>query len=125
MPLQNLAAAMIADAIIGGGDYDPLDNAHAHIGVGNGTDAHDTAQTDLTGASKARKPMDAGYPTRDGATVTFQATFGTADANFAWEEWGLFNAASGGQMYSRKVEDLGTKTSSATWQLQVEITHSV
>lgn len=63
--------------------------------------------------------MEAGYPTRSANQLTFRTLFGTAHANFTWNEWGIFNAASGGQTYSRKREALVTKTSSATWQLTV------
>ena len=61
--------------------------------------------------------MDAGYPQRAGNVITWRATFGTAEANFAWNESGIFNALSGSQMLSRKVVALGTKTSTASWQL--------
>ena len=54
--------------------------------------------------------------------MTWRATFGTSDANWAWQEWGVFNAAAAGTMLNRKVTSLGTKTSAATWQLTVSVT---
>jgi hypothetical protein len=54
--------------------------------------------------------------------LTFRASFGTSEANFAWNEWGIFNAATGGTMMTRKVESLGTKTSSQSWQITTTIT---
>lgn len=117
MALVNLARDMIADAIIGGSGYTKLNAANAHIGVGNSPTPESAAHTDLQGASKARKAMDATYPSRSANVLTFRATFGTGDANFTWEERGLFNASSAGEMLSRKVVALGTKTSAASWQI--------
>lgn len=105
-----------------------FNNANAHIGVGNSNTAAAATQTDLQGASKTRKAMDATYPLHtDGvvsgaATIQFKSTFATGDANYAWEEWGVFNGASGGRMLNRKVEALGTKTSAASWALTVSLT---
>lgn len=121
MPAQTLAYAILADALIGGGTYDAFDNANAHLGVGDGDTAHSGAQTDLVGSNKTRKAMEATYPQRDGAKLTFVSVFGTGDANYAWEEVGLFNAASSGQMFSRLVEDFGTKTSAEIRTLTYEI----
>ena len=58
---------------------------------------------------------DAGYPTRSGNVLTFKATFGSEEANFVWNEWGVFNAMSGGVMLSRKVESMGEKVSGSVW----------
>ena len=125
MALQTLAADMIADAISGGSSYTKFNNGNAYLGVGDGTAAWAGAQTDLQGTNKTRKGMDSTYPTRAGAALTLRSTFGTVDANHAWQEWGIFNAAAAGQMWSRKVEDLGTKTSASTWQLTVTMTINV
>ena len=105
-----------------------FDNSNAYIGVGNSTTAAAATQTDLQGASKHREAMDATYPTHtDGTTsgaasIVFKSTFETADANFAWEEWGIFNASTSGRMLNRKVTSLGTKTSSDEWAFTVTIT---
>ncbi|MBI2764857.1 MAG: hypothetical protein HYX53_02970 [Chloroflexi bacterium] len=118
MPLVDLARDMIADAILGGSSYTKFSSANAHIGVGDSATAFASSQTDLQAATnKLRKPMDATYPQRSANVITWRATFGTAEANFAWNERGIFNALSGSQMLSRKVVSLGTKTSSASWQL--------
>lgn len=105
-----------------------FDNANAAIGVGNGTAAAAATQTDLQGASSLRKGMEAGYPSHtDGETsgaadITFRSVFGDAEANFAWEEWGVFNSATAatGRMLNRKVETVGTK-SSGTWTFTVTL----
>lgn len=97
--------------------------ANAHIGAGDSTTAFDAGQTDLQAATnKLRKAQEASYPTRSGNVLTFRSLFGTADANWAWQEWGIFNASSAGVMMSRKVESLGTKTSAQSWQVTATIT---
>lgn len=98
-------------------------NPNAHLGVGDSTAVFAKTQTDLQAATnKLRKAMDATFPTRATNIVTFRATFATGEANFAWQEWGVFNAVSAGVMLSRKVESLGTKTSAQSWQLTADIT---
>jgi hypothetical protein len=105
-----------------------FNNANAHIGVGanSGTAAADT-QTDLQ-TTPTRKAMDATYPlhtdttgTAGSKSITFRSTFATGDANIAWNEWGVFNASTGGRMLNRKVESLGTKTSAATWVITITL----
>jgi len=119
MALTNAGRDLIAQAIIGEA-ITAFDNANAHIGVGDSTTAFAATQTDLQAATnKLRKPMDASYPQRTGNAIDFRATFGTSDANFTWNEWGVFNAATGGVMLNRKVEALGTKTSAQSWQITV------
>lgn len=117
MALVNLARDMAADAIIGGSSYTKFNNANAHLGAGSGNTAFSATHTDLQGASKTRKAMDATYPSRSANVVTYKSTFATGDANYAWEEIGVFNASSGSEMMSRHVASLGTKTSSASWVL--------
>ena len=102
-----------------------FDNSNAHIGVGNGTTAFSAAHTDLQGASKLRKAMDATYPQIAANVVTFRSTFGTSDANFAWEEWAIFNASSTGTMMNRVVANNGTKSSSETKVVTVTMTFGV
>lgn len=100
-----------------------FNNANSYIGVGDSTTAFAAAQTDLQAATnKLRKAMDATYPSGGSNVITFRSTFGTSDANFAWQEWGVFNASSGGTMLNRKVESLGTKTNTQTWQFTVTLT---
>jgi hypothetical protein len=113
---------MLADAIIGGTAFTKLTSSTAYIGVGDGTAAFAKTQTDLQGTNKLRKVVDSGYPQRSGNQLTFRATFGTTEANFAWNEFGLFNASSGGQMFARWLYSAGTKPSTAIWIATVTFT---
>ena len=124
MALTSAGATVLAAAAIAG-TYTAFNNANAYIGVGDSTTAFSTAHTDLQASSnKLRVGMDATYPTIASNVVTFRATFGTSQANYAWQEWGVFNASSSGTMLNRKVESLGTKPSNQSWQFSVALTFS-
>lgn len=110
-----------------------FNNARAAIGVGDSSTAAAATQTDLQAATnKLRVAMDATYPqhtdgtTSGAASCVFRSTFGTSQANFAWNEWGTFNSATAatGRMLNRKVESLGTKTSASTWTLTTTLSLS-
>lgn len=120
MPLTNTGRNFIAGAIIDSGT--PFDATNCRLGVGDSSTAFAAGQTDLQAASnKHRELVDSG-PTLAGNVITMTATFEPGEANFAWEEFAVFNAASGGIMLTRKVESLGTKTSAEEWELTVELT---
>jgi hypothetical protein len=101
-------------------------NANARLCVGDSTAVYGATQTDLQAATnKLRKAMDSTYPQRSDNVLTFKSTFGTSDANFAWEEWGVANDASAGVLFNRKVESLGTKTSAQSWVFTATLTFGV
>jgi hypothetical protein len=114
-----MVQAMIGEAVTA------FNNANAYIGVGDSTTAYAAGQTDLQGTNKARKAMDATFPTRSGLQVTWKSTFASADANFAWQEWGVFNASTAGTMFNRVVAANGTKASGSTWVFTVTHTSSL
>lgn len=108
-----------------------FNNGNAAIGVGDSTTSAAATQTDLQASTnKLRKGMDSTYPqhsdgtTSGSATIVFRSTFGSSEANFAWQEWGVFNSATAGvgRMLNRKVESLGTKASGSTWTFSVSLT---
>ena len=121
---MNAGIQLLLDLLIGAGGT-AYNNANGYIGVGDSNTAAAAGQTDLQAATnKTRKGMEATYPQRSGQTISFRSVFGTSDANYAWEEWGIFNASTSGVMLNRKVESKGTKTSSDTWTLTCQITIS-
>jgi hypothetical protein len=111
-------------------------NTATRLGVGNSATAETVGQTDLQAAAGATNryfmTMDATYPQQANGVLTFKATFGTADGNFAWAEWcvdiGTPTVTAGttvnANMLNRKVQSLGTKTSAGTWALTASITIS-
>lgn len=111
-------------------------NTSARIGVGNSSTAAAVGQTDLQAAAGAAnrwfQTMDATYPQTSAGVITFRATVGTADGNFAWNEWcidiGTPTVTTGttvnATMLNRAVQSLGTKTSAGTWVATATITLS-
>lgn len=123
MALTTAGRNFIAAAIINDSSPTFFTNANAYLGVGDSTTAFSAAHTDLQASSnKFRQAMVSSYPTIATNVLTFRSLFATGDANFSWQEWGVFNAGSSGTMLSRKVEDLGTKTSAQSWQLTAALT---
>lgn len=126
-------ASNLWQCLIGNGGASNLvyfNTSNSYIGVGDSSTAAAATQTDLVAATnKLRKAMTSGtYPTHTdavtsgAASIVFQSTFGTSDANYAWQEWGIFNGSSGVRMLNRKVESLGTKASGSTWVLTITLT---
>lgn len=121
MPLTDVGRNLFTQAIIGEA-ITAFNNTNARLGVGDSTTAFAASQTDLQAATnKLRKAMDATYPQRATNVLTFRATFGSSEANFAWEEFGVFNAGSGGDMLARKVQAFGTKSSGQTWEFTATV----
>lgn len=112
--------------LLTGGTATAYNNTNARIGVGDSSTAESASQTGLQAATnKLWKAMDATYPTIASQTVTFKSTFGTSEANFAWNEFTVVNASDDtGDNLNRKVSAKGTKVSGETWIAQVDITVS-
>jgi hypothetical protein len=133
--LLNEGIQLMLDLLIGASSS-TYTNSTSFLGVGTSTTAASASQTALQAANnssnKLYKVMDATYPSRASQTVTWKATFGSSDANFAWNEWSVARAASNpnsddtsvGTNLNRKVTSFGTKSSGATWTLTVDITVS-
>lgn len=125
MPATNAGRDLVAAMILGEATTD-LNAANAYIGVGDSTTAFAVSQTDLVAATnKLRKVMNATYPTRATNVLTFQSTFIETEANFAWQEWAIFNAAASGVMLSRLVQSLGTKPNTEIWRISCVLTIGV
>lgn len=102
-------------------------NANAYLGVGDSTTAAVATQTDLQAATNyAYVGMNASYPSLSGQTLSWQATFGTGVANYAWNEFVISDASTkgAGVCLNRLVSSQITKTSSMTVVLTVTITWS-
>jgi hypothetical protein len=132
MPLlqtgRNCISALLISTGVGSGTARPYNSTGAYFVVGNSTATHATNQTFTQGAATTMKGMDATYPSRATNVITFRSTFSTGEANFAWNEWGIWNSTSttdaNANMLNRKVEDpsLGTKTSAQSWQITADVT---
>jgi len=116
----------LIEIICGLGTPTKWDNSNARLGVGDSNAAESATQTGLQAATnKTFKAMDATYPQRSNQTAEWRATFGSADANYAWEEYTVVNAADDtGKNLNRKIASKGTKSSGETWTLSLQITFS-
>jgi hypothetical protein len=113
MGMTNVGRRLMLDLLIvaGGTGYN---SANSYLGVGTGSTAFSAANTDMETAG-VREAVDSGG-TRATDTITWVASFETGEANQAWAEQGVFNAAAAGTMLCRVVTALGTKAS-GTWTL--------
>lgn len=108
----NVGIQLLEDLLIGAGGT-AYNLANSFIGAGDGNTAPAASQTNLQGTNKLRKAATS--VSRTDETLTWVATFGTGEANFDWEELGIFNHVSAGTMLCRSlVPGPFTKTSSLT-----------
>jgi hypothetical protein len=116
----------LIDIICGLGTPTKWDNSNARLGVGDSSASESASHTGLQASTnKTFKAMDSGYPTRTNQTAEWRATFGSSDANYAWEEYTVVNAADdSGVNLNRKTSSKGTKSSGETWVLSLQITFS-
>lgn len=99
------------------------DNTNAQLGTGTSSTAADPTDSALTAG--VWKAMDVSYPTYGTSQqAVWKSTFGSSDANQAWNEFSVRNGSSADKMLNRKVSAQGTKTSGQTWELTLTITLS-
>lgn len=121
-------------ALITGAGGNPFNNTDGYAGVGDSTTATTVGMTGLQAATNHYyRPMDASNPTTSNGQIAANVTFGTTEANYAWQEWvwGIGNSAPAagasqpaGVALNRAVQSLGTKTNGSTWTLQATVTLS-
>lgn len=127
MPLLRTGRNRIAQLIVGSNTCHWGTSA-ACIWVGASSVAFDAASTwPIGGTSTAicAATMESGYPTTGAATNIFEhrCVFGTAYANFAWDNWWINSATatSGTPLNWATTQALGTKTSAQSWQITTSI----
>ena len=115
-----IAGLLIADGTTA------FNSSNCYLGVGDDTTAFDPSQTDLNPGVSGNKlrVQVSGAPSRTANAIVFTCSFTSGQANWAWNENGIFNASTGGTMLTRKVETLVTKTSAATATLTKTLTIS-
>ena len=86
-----------------------------HIAVGTSNASISDSQTALVGTELARVPFDSHV--RTGNSIELIATFGAGVGTGAWEEAGIFSAASGGIMFSRVLTGTYTKRQSDVFEV--------
>lgn len=105
-----------------------LNSTNCRIGVGNSNTAAVATHTDLQAAAGAgNRQFELADSVNSAAqTLTVIATFEAADANFAWEEFGIdFGTADGttviAPLLNRKVQVMGSKANPAVWVFTVTV----
>ncbi len=131
--LTTAGLVRLLNLLIGTAATQAFDATHTRIGVGNGSTAAAVGDTDLSASAGSTNrwfqlvsgagSVTTGPPTK----VSFSATFGTSDGNFAWQEFTVDQGTASGNtvtapMLNRKVQSLGTKVAGSTWTMTVEIT---
>jgi len=123
MPMTDMAMPFIVSAITGQVGITLFDATNTYLGIGDSNAAFVADQEDLQAATnKFRKLVNGGYPSVVDNIITVQASYDGSQANFIWNEWGIFNAATGGVMLCRKVESNGQKEAGQNWVFEVELT---
>ena len=124
--LLNEGIGELIDLICGLGTPTEWDNTNARIGVGDDATAPAATQTGLLAATnKLWKGMNTGYPQKSGQDSIFQSDFVDGEAEYAWLEETIVNAADDtGKNLCRQNTNLGTKPSGQTWRLTGTITWS-
>ncbi|MGA8903701.1 MAG: hypothetical protein WB661_01690 [Candidatus Bathyarchaeia archaeon] len=117
----------VAWGLICGAGGTAFDNTHAYIGVGDSSASpSDATKTGIQAATnRLNKAMDATYPLAAASQAeVWRSTFGTSDANFAWNEITVSDANDFTHALNRLVSAMGTKASGATWIAALTITLS-
>jgi hypothetical protein len=125
-----------ASLLIGAGGQAPT-NTSCRLGVGNGAGTAAVGDTDFSAAAGSSNRwfqiMDSTFPSAAAAVITFKATFGASDGNFAWNEWGIdigtptvsSSATVAATLLNHKTSAaLGTKAASTTWGFTATVTLS-
>lgn len=109
-----------------------MDATHTRIGAGDGAGTAAAGDTDLSasaGSTHRWFQLVSGAGTVSTNTLAFSATFGTADGNFAWNEFGIdVGATASGNtvaalLWNHKTSIAqGTKASGQTWTATATIT---
>lgn len=132
--ITNAGWTRLMNLLTNQGATQALDATHTRIGVGNSSTAEAYTDTDLiasAGATNRYFQPVSGAGTLGTRTLAFSATFGTADGNFAWNEFGLdvtSGTAAGGTtvgalLFNRKAGIAqGTKAAGQTWTATATIT---
>jgi hypothetical protein len=125
--LLNSGIAAIEDLICGIAAPVKWDAGNAEIGVGDNATAANETQTGLLAAAgnQAYNTCTATYPSRANTTLTWQAAFTGAVANYSWQEFTVTNKNNNtGNSINRVANNQGTKINGQVWTVSLQLTLS-
>jgi hypothetical protein len=129
--LTTAGIGRIMSLLTGGGGQTVISTS-ARVGVGNGGGTAAAGDTDLSAAAgSANRWFQTSTVTTPSNVLTLAATFGTADGNFAWNEFGIDvgtpTVTSGNTVAALLLNHKtsiaqGTKASGQTWNATASVT---
>lgn len=131
--ITNAGWTRLMNLLTNQGATQALDATHARIGVGNSNTAEAYTDTDLGAAAGSANrwfQLVSGAGTLGTRTLSWSATFASADGNFAWNEFGIDQGTASGNtvtaiLFNHKAGIAqGTKASGQTWTATATITFS-
>jgi hypothetical protein len=129
--ITNAGYTRIGNLFTAQGATQAFDAAHCRIGAGNGVTAVAYADTDLSASAGSTNRwfqlVSAVFTIGATRTWTVAATFGTADGNFTWQEFGIDQGTASGNtvtaiLLNHALSSQGTKASGQTWTATATIT---
>jgi hypothetical protein len=129
--ITNAGYSRIGNLFTNQGATQAFDATHGRIGAGNGSTAVAYADTDLSAAAGSTNrwfQLISGAWTIGGTrTWVVAATFGTADGNFTWNEFGIDQGTASGNtvtaiLLNHALSSQGVKASGQTWTATATIT---
>ena len=129
--ITNSGYSRIGNLFTNQGATQAFDSTHCRIGAGDGVTAVAYTDTDLSavaGSTHRWFQLVSGAFTIGGTrTWSVAATFGTADGNFAWNEFGIDQGTASGNtvtaiLLNHALSSQGTKAAGQTWTATATIT---
>lgn len=127
--ITNAGWTRLMNLLIGTGSTQAMDATHTRIGVGDSNTAEAYTDTALGAATNKLYKLVTGAGTLGTRTLTFAATFGSSEANWAWNEFGLDIGATADSttvaavLLNHKAGIAqGTKASGQTWSATAVLT---
>ena len=131
--ITNAGWTRLMNLLTNQGATQAYDATHTRIGVGNSNTAEAYTDTDLGAAAGSANrwfQLVSGAGTLGTRTLSWSATFGTSDGNFAWNEFGIDQGTASGNTVTAVFLNhkagiaQGTKASGQTWTATATLTFS-
>lgn len=131
--ITNAGWTRLMNLLTNQGGTQAFDATHTRIGVGDSNTAEAYADTDLGAAAGSTHrwfQLVSGAGTLGTRTLSWSATFASADGNFAWNEFGIDQGTASGNTVTATFLNhkasiaQGTKASGQTWTATATLTFS-